>query len=150
MYPTSWSDSHVVRILELATHIGDFRQTRKKMIMRLWDYLRIDYGGSDRSGMRYGCLGVAGDTRKRLLRRSQSPTMSPRTPNRRQCRSGTLELPKVKIHDFSSFAQSFGVFPGGPSHESRDASPRPSSATHRGHHGPLCCPRVSPATPRHP
>ena len=33
------------------------------MIMRLWDYLRIDYGGSDRSGMRYGCLGVAGDTR---------------------------------------------------------------------------------------
>ena len=83
------------------------------MVLRLWDYLRIDYGGSDRSGMRYGCLGVAGDTRKQLLRHPQSPTMSPRTfPNRRQCCSGTLELPKVKIHDFSSFVQSFGVFPG--------------------------------------
>ena len=46
------STRHVARILELE---ADSRQTRKKMVPRLWEYLRSDCGGSENSGM---CLDV--------------------------------------------------------------------------------------------
>ena len=48
----------MARILELVLYIGDYLQTRKKMVVGLWDYLWIGCGGSDRSGMCFGCLGV--------------------------------------------------------------------------------------------